>query len=453
MRFALAALLLAASTDPRTRVREALVTGDLPSAVAAAREWSKASPDALGCYAALLEADGRYKEAAAIKKTLPAPPPSAPPPSGAPDLPPEAFVSASVLTLRSAPSATAEALATVPIGAKVQVLAQDGAFAKVRAESAVRPMRVLVLAAGDEGYVVPAASSSPVEGFASAMFLAPSPPDAAALAKQAESGDAAARVTALERLAAVERQPATWARLAQAAFDLGKCGVAANAARQIARGQKVLGGYALEALTLFYRCRGEVTRAVTLVPTDKQLRTRKLPRDACVNVDPQPDCGFCPLEYDDPEGRAAQRAQAAAEKREAAFSARMEAISELFPLGPFLRLRLRRASGEAERLVVVGQQLLPEPCGDAPQPPVVQGTPLVLPEMSRDEAIDLWLEVPSYEAQAYTVMREGPFQQAYQQRETALERWRANPSGDMPWLSLSEGWNISGPAPTSCCCD
>jgi hypothetical protein len=404
-------LLTAAAPDPRLAIRDALQRGDLRSAVDAAKPWSRTGPEALGCYAALLEASGRYQEAAQVRKQL------KPAPAAAPIQPPKlgahAYVTASSLALRASPAATAPVLVQLSLGTRVEVLEQGGAFAKVRVGMPARPVRLVEVSLSDleSPPNVLNYPGGPTEGFVAAAYLGDAPPAQADLQKAARSADPAERATALERLAAMARDRETFAQLAGAAFEAGRCGIAGHAASVVAGRVDVLGGFDVEAFELVYACRGDLREARVLRPGDKELARKKVPAHACaVGETAGAPCAFCPLEYEDENSKEALGAQKRILMELHQYESRRAALDELFTTrGPSLHVRLRRRAGALTPLAAAGARLEQESCGEGPSPEDngLVARPLALPEVKTGEAIDLWIGVPEYAGFVYGLVPGG----------------------------------------------
>lgn len=445
----LALLVLAAAPDPRAAVRDALQQGNLLAAIQAAKPGPQAGVDARACYAALLEENGQYKEAAAIRKQLPPAPAAEPAPPA--KLEPKAFVAASKLALRASASASAPALVLLPIGTPVEVLDPSGTFARVRVALPAKPVRVVEfdVSGAETAPKIRIVPGGPTEGFVAAAYLSNAPPDRAALVKSAESADAAERATALDRLAALTRDRATYARLAAAAFDAGRCTIAAYAAAVVGGRVDVLGGYAVEAFEIAYGCRGDRLEAQPVTPSDTELSRKKVPANACaVEVAAVEPCDFCPLGFESEDSPAALREKRRVEKVQAAYEKRKAALDALFRDGPYFHARLRRQAEPPGPLVAVSVSTHAEECGDTPPPEDTgfEAHPLTLPNVQPGEAIDVWMKVPAYVGFVYGLV---PTRSVDEARKLAIAAKTVSRNRDR----FVSGARFVAVEPGNCCCD
>lgn len=179
------------------------------------------------------------------------------------------------------------------------------------------------------------------------------------LHKQAESADLGERVTALERLAALQPDPETFSRLAVAAFDAGRCAVAGYASASILSRNDILAGYDVEACERAYGCRGTLAEVQFVTPSDEDLAADRAAPDACAaDVEVDMPCGFCTLAYGDEKSPEGLKAKERIRKKTAAVKQRRARLDALCGQGPYLHVRLRRRGETGAALRG------PDPAGD-----------------------------------------------------------------------------------------
>jgi hypothetical protein len=289
------------------------------------------------------------------------PEPSQPAPGPGPSVVPGAllFVSGPSLPLMEKPTASGEALDSLPLGAAVSVLAVEGSWARV---TRVRLMSgLLTSGAPPRWHTLPPDSPGEMAvGYLSARFLESTPVDPSALRRQVrtllDAGFREEALAAMERLIVAEPGDRELAReLHRLALELERIPAAVRAARTFHEERPPVEELSL-APSLLYGCRGDVLAAE--VQSEATANTEAT--DACVSdVDVRPvknvlSLAVCSTADGLTEEEQEARGQVIAEAHERmerdrirhaeeqeAYEARLSKLRERYPQGPYLdELRL-----------------------------------------------------------------------------------------------------------------
>lgn len=445
--------------------RADLLEGNYDGAVTNAERAHAFDPKdrpALALAAALRRARGDV-EAGELEKKLAALPGSGPKPPApriAVEAGKDAFVGASTLALRKAPSTDAPVLARLSINTPVSVVAIEGEWAHVRWEgtpdsgkpleldlfgvkkvagSAAPDAAVAAATAAPVGAVTPDGAVPLTDGWLAAGYLSPVHLEASGLAAEAKKLIAAMKpleaVGLLERrVALAPHDAAATKELLAAALQTDQFLVAAYAALALAKRTGDLDGIAVDVIELAYGCRGDVTKAAIVSPQSIEDEVlKRAPRNACaVNVDVEGPCDPCDEYYEDydpaqegdseeeRQARAAERAAARAEAKAESERMHQEEVEastqfvaklvELFPSGPMLHVRLRNRT--AARTVPRTLQVYSVPVvtlsgHDEHEAPYSLETLKVedvkVPSLGPQESLELWIPVPEYIGMEYGI--------------------------------------------------
>jgi len=376
--------------DPLTAARDELAAGyfwDATVLAELALRTTPNSPAAVSLLAALCEASGdpRARDLRARTGAARMPPPLPVTRFEAGD---RAFVAVTLAPLRREPGGAAAVLATLSGNASVEVLDVRGEWVKTRwrrLEPGRRHVRSFV---GHEAAVPAKEVQEELQGWLHAADLSRSALDVAALTARAEAALAAGRrddaFNAL-RLALAARPDDEKTRRAfiSQALEAGFERLAAQTAWQRRRGGSSVDALEVDAMEVYYGCRGDLARAAVVRELTDDHGLKHMPEDACVQrVDPQPPCG----------GGASKRREKWRRNLDATFSK---------PHWLRVGVTNRRRSDVAE-LWVLRDDEPPPTCGD----PVDYGPPeetwrVEIPPIASGASVDLWFEIPTYLGQRF----------------------------------------------------
>ncbi len=374
----------ATPTDPLTAARRELAAGYFWDATVLAELALRTTPSspALSLLAALCEAssDPRAGDLRALTGATKMPPP---PPMARFKAGNRAFVAATFVPLRREPAATAAVLAALPGNASVEVIDVRGDWVKTRWRRLVPGKRHVFIFVGRKPAAPGKDAQEELQGWLHAADLSASALDAAALAARAEAalaaGQPGAALNAL-RLALAARPDDEKIRRAfiRQALDASFESLAAQTAWQRRRGSLSGDTMGVDAMEVYYGCRGNLVRAAVVRELTDAHGLKRMPEDACVQrVDPQPPC------------------RSSASKR---FQKWRRNLDATFSKPHWLRVSVtnRRPSDVAE-LWVLRDDEPPPTCGD----PVDYGPPeetwrVEIPPIASGAAVDLWFEIPTY---------------------------------------------------------
>ncbi len=376
--------------DPLNAARGELAAGCFWDAVVLTELALRNTPDsppALSLLAALCEASGdpRAGDLRARAGAAGMPPPAPVARFKAGD---RAVVAVTSAPLRREPRAAAAVLAMLSGNASVDVADVSGEWVKTRWRRLVPGKRHCFSFAGHEAAAPEKDAQEELQGWLQTADLSPSALDASALASRAEAALAAGqRDSAFSslRLALAARPEDEKIRRAfvREALESSFERLAAQTAWQRRRGGLSVARMEVDAMEVYYGCRGDLARAAVVRELTDLHGLKRMPKDACVQrVDPQPPCG----------GSASKRLKRWRRNLDATFSK-----------PHWLRVSVinRRPSDVAE-LWVLRDDEPPPTCGD----PVDYGPPeeawrVEIPPIASGAGVDLWFEIPTYLGQRF----------------------------------------------------
>ncbi len=326
----------------------------------------------------------------------------------------EAYVGATSVSLRTGLEASAPVRSRLTINTRVEVVELAGDRARVRTlgPQGTRAAHLDPFAIGDS---MAAPAPTAVTGYVAAGYLVAKPLIARDLVTQATAltaaGKAREAVPLLERAVALEpTNRTTLQSLVSAGLDSGEFTSALYAASLLAQLTAPIDGLDVEAIELYYGCRGELSRAAIWTPLPADLKAGRVPIDGCAaNVAFAAPCD-CEDREDLPVKTAGERARL--RRAQAEYTQRMTQLRALIAPKPVLRLRVRntRATATTGEPVRLAWLAIASGCGengDVGDGYLQKTVPLTLPAMSPGETADVWLRVPAYENAEYVLLEHG----------------------------------------------
>lgn len=348
------------------------------------------SPAAVSLLAALCEASGdpRAGDLRARAGAAKMPPPV---PSTRFEAGDRAFAAVALAPLRREPGASAAILAALFGNAGVEVLDVRGEWVKARWRRLVPGKRHVFHFAGHEA--AEPAEEEELQGWLLAADLSPRALDAAALTARAGAAlaggqrDDAFHALRLGLAARPDDEKLRRAFIRQA-LEAGYERLAAQTAWQRRRGGLRVDAMEVDAMEVYYGCRGDRARAAVVRELTDEQGVKRMPEDACVQrVDPQKPC----------EVRAGKRS---GNERFERWRRRLDAT---FTKPHWLRVSVtNRRSSDVAELWVLRDDEPPPTCGDAVDyGPPEEAWRVEIPPIASGAGVDLWFELPTYLGQRF----------------------------------------------------